>query len=46
MWILYLELLLLLVTPFVVGALVGRLAVRVGVRRTSVDDRTGSGVSR
>jgi hypothetical protein len=37
MWILYLELLLLLLVPFVVGGVVARFVVRVAVRRTEVD---------
>jgi hypothetical protein len=37
MWILYLELLLLLLVPFVVGGIVARFVVRVAVRRTEVN---------
>jgi hypothetical protein len=37
MWILYLELLLLLLVPFLVGAVVARFVVRVAVRRTEAD---------
>jgi hypothetical protein len=40
MWILYLELLLLLLVPFVVGALIARFVVRVSVRRTEADAHT------
>jgi hypothetical protein len=39
MWILYLELLLLLLVPFAVGGVVARLVVRVAVRRTEADVR-------
>jgi hypothetical protein len=39
MWLLYVELLLLLLVPFVLGALVARLAVRVLVRRTENEVR-------
>jgi hypothetical protein len=39
MWILYLELLLLLLVPFAVGGLVARFVVRLAVRRTDADVR-------
>ena len=37
MWLLYPELLLLLLVPFLVGALLARVVVRVAVRRTAAD---------
>jgi hypothetical protein len=40
MWILYLELLLLLLVPFAVGGVVARFVVRVAVRRTGAEDRS------
>jgi hypothetical protein len=40
MWILYLELLLLLLVPFAVGGVVARFVVRVAVRRTDADVRS------
>jgi hypothetical protein len=39
MWFLYVELLLLLLVPFVLGALLARLVVRVVVRRTETEVR-------
>ena len=39
MWILYLELLLLLLVPFVIGGVLARFVVRVTVRRTEADVR-------
>jgi hypothetical protein len=45
MWILYLELLLLLLVPFAVGGIVARFVARVAVRRTEADVRTTPEVS-
>ncbi|HET6562713.1 MAG TPA: hypothetical protein VFG72_12620 [Marmoricola sp.] len=45
MWVLYLELLLLLLVPFVVGAFLARFVVRVAVRRTEADVRPSAEVT-
>jgi len=42
MWLMYVELLLLLLVPFVFGAFLARLVVRVAVRRTEADVRPTS----
>ena len=39
MWLLYVELLLLLIVPFAIGSFLARVAVRLLVRRTEVEVR-------